>query len=323
MRTAVLDVVARHLPDDGLIYAPGDVAADLQVPHDRLRDGDVKGLPPSSCTAAVMINDELSHAGVHAEETVDTLGSALEPSGVLVASLHNRVFAAATRQVWPSASLLEAGEPVDTRGFSAAEAAALLNHRGFTIDIICAPGAAARLRGAEAFDLDADRAPGLLDAGPRLLIVARAPIDAEARARVFFQTRPRKLAAAGTICRDADGRLLVVYDRFRRLWTIPGGVVDADEDPAAAAQRETWEEGGVNVEIGRLLGVFASRWPDRLILVFAATPTTMVDHPEPLHPHEIGEVVWLPLDQALQRLAPNAAFRVTRCLEQPGHAWVQ
>jgi 8-oxo-dGTP pyrophosphatase MutT (NUDIX family) len=311
MHTALLDVVARHLPDDGMIYAPADVAGALGIAHERLRDGDVAGLPPSSCAAAVMINDELSRAGVHAEEMVDTLGTALEPGGVLVVSLRNRVFAAAS------------GEPVGARGFSASEAMGLLNHRGFTVDVICAPGAAARLRGADAFDLDADRQPGLLDAAPRLLAVARAPRDAETRASVFFASRPRKIIAAGTFCRDDDGRVLVVYDRFRRMWTIPGGVVDADEDPASAAQRETWEEGGVKVETGEILGVFASRWPDRLIFVFAATPTTMVEQPEPVHPHEIGDVAWLPLDQALQRLAANTAYRITRCLEQPGYAWVQ
>src|SRR5918996_368019 len=141
MQTAFFDIATRHLPDDGMIYAPANLAGDLGVPRARLRDGDVAGLPPSSCAAAVMINDELSHAGVHAEEMVDTLGTALEPGGMLVASLRNRVFAAAS------------GEPVSARGFSASEAMALLNQRGFTVDVICAPGAAARLRGADEFDL--------------------------------------------------------------------------------------------------------------------------------------------------------------------------
>ena len=312
MQTAVLDVVSHHLPGDGVIFAPGLAADDLGVTPTRLRGGDVTDLPPGRCTAAVMVEDQLSHAGVHAEELVDTLGSALEPGGVLAASVCNRVFAAAS------------GHPLDgVRGFSAAEAAALLHHRGFTMELICAPGAAARLRGAVQFDLDMDRQPGLLDAAPRLLMIARAPRDAQERARVFFETRPRKIAAAATLCRDTEGRLLVVHDRFRRIWTLPGGVVDADEDPAVAAQRETWEEAGIKVQTGRLLGLFAARWPDRLTLVFAADPITMIEHPEPLHPHEIGDVAWLPLDEALRRLAPSVVFRVTRCLEQPGFSWVQ
>jgi hypothetical protein len=60
-----------------------------------------------------------------------------------------------------------------------------------------------------------------------------------------------------------------------------------------------------------------------LTLVFAADPITMIEHPEPLHPHEIDDVAWLPLDEALRRLAPSVVFRVTRCLEQPGFSWVQ
>jgi len=326
MHTAVLDVVARHLPDDGTIFAPGLAAGDLGVPAARLRDGGVRDLEPGSCVAAVLVDEQLSRAGVHAEEMVDTLGAVLEPGGVLAASVCNRVFASAS------------GWSLDgVRGFSSAEATALLNHRGFVIDVICAPGAAAGLRGAALafdrgataapepvrFDLDADREPGLLDAAPRLLLIARAPRDAEERARVFFETRPRKIGAAATLCRDADGRLLVVYDSFRRIWTLPGGVIDADEDPALAAQRETWEEAGVKVETGPLLGVFAARWPDRLTFVYAADPITMTEHPEPLHPHEIGAVAWLPLDEALQRLAPSVVFRVTRCLERPGHSWMQ
>jgi 8-oxo-dGTP pyrophosphatase MutT (NUDIX family) len=310
MHNAMLDAVARHLPADGMILAPGWSAERLGVAAERLRDDGLADLRPAAWAAVIIVDDQLSHAGVHAEEMVDRLGAALEPDGVLVASLRNRIFASAV------------GDRLDgVRGFSSSEAAAMLHHRGFTIDVMCAPGAAARLRGADDFDLEADRRPGLLDAAPRLLTICRAPRTAEERARTFFETRARKITAAGTVCRDPDGRLLVVYDRFRRMWTIPGGVIDEDEDPASAAQRETWEESGIEVEVGQVLGVFAGRWPDRVIFVFAAKPTMTIEHPEPVHPHEIADVVWLPLDEALQRLAPEAAFRVTRCLDQPGYSW--
>jgi len=312
MQSAVFDVVARHLPAEGLILAGGRTFRDLPLPVDRLHDDDLDDLRPARYAGAVLTDDELSRAGIHAEELVDALGTALEPGGVLAASVRNRVFAEAANQ------------PLDgLRGYSSAEITAMVNHRGFRVDVLCAPGAAGRLRGADVFDLEADRRPGLLDAGPRLLVIARAPLQFNERERTFFETRPRKLAAAATVCRDPAGRLLVVYDRFRRFWTIPGGVIDADEDPAGAAQRETEEEAGLKVEIGHLLGVFASRWPDRLIFVFEADPVVMVEQLEPIHPHEIGGVAWVPLDEALERLAPSVAFRVSKCLEQPGYSWVQ
>jgi 8-oxo-dGTP pyrophosphatase MutT (NUDIX family) len=303
-------VFAHHLPGNGMVVVPAGVG--LPVADDRRRAVDPATLPPGSAAAVVLIDDELSRAGDHAEELIDTLGAALEPGGVLVATLRNRIHAQAALD--PLGGL---------RGYSAAEAAALVAHRGFDLELLCAPGAAARLRGDDVFDLDADRRPGLLDAAPTLLLAARAPRSPEERGRIFLTSRPRKIAAAAVLCRDPAGRLLVVYDRFKRSWTIPGGVVDADEDPAAAAVRETWEEAGTKVDTDQLLGVFVSRWPDRLIFVFAGTPVEVVEHPEPLHPHEIGAVAWLPLDRALDRLAPAAAFKVRTCLDHPGFTWVQ
>lgn len=311
MQRTLLDVVGRNLPPDGTILAPGS-AREVRVDGARVLDRHPEDAAPAGSTGVVLLDEQISDAGEHAEELIDTIGTVLEPGGVLAATARNRVFAAATGTTVPG-----------NRAFSAAEVTKLLQHRGFRIKILCAPGAAARLRGEDTFDLDADREPGLLDAAPRLLVVAHAPRDAQERSEVFFASRPRKIAAAATICRHPDGRMLVVYDRFQRMWTIPGGVVDPDEDPASAARRETWEEGGVKVETGRLLGVFAGRWPDRLAFVFAAEPTTVVEHPQTMHGHEISEVAWVPVEEALRRLAPRIEFQVRRCLEHPGYTWTE
>lgn len=305
-------VVAGLLPPHGSILAPQVTAKALGVDPARLRRDALTDLPAETYAAAVLVDDELSWAGDHAEGLIDAVGTALEPGGLLIVTARNRVHADAT------GTRLH-----DLRGFSAAEAESLLNQRGFTVELRCAPGAAARLRGHDVFEPELDRAPGLIDAAPTLLLAARAPRSAEERGRVFHDSRPRKIAAAATLCRALDGRLLVVYDRFKRTWTIPGGVVDADEDPAVAAQRETWEEAGTKVETGPLLGVFAARWPDRLVFVFSATPVEVLEDPEPVHGHEIGAVAWLPLDEALARLAPTVAFKVRTCLDTPGFTWVQ
>jgi len=58
-------------------------------------------------------------------------------------------------------------------------------------------------------------------------------------------------------------------------WTFPGGYVDLGESPAAAALRETSEEVGLRVELGRVLGVYSD--PDQplaAVVVYMATPGT-------------------------------------------------
>lgn len=312
MDAVLRELLADLLPPSGTVLVSDGAAHALAIDQARVRTADLRDLPAESYAAAVLIDDELSRAGDHTEGLIDTLGTALEPGGLLVATVRNRVHAHA------------AGVSLDDmRGFSAAEAESLVNQRGFAVELLCAPGAAARLAGDDTFDPQADRQPGLLDAAPGLLLAARAPRSAEDRGRMFHDSRPRKIAAAAALCRDPHGRLLVVYDRFKRSWTIPGGVVDAHEDPGAAAQREAWEESGIKVETGPLLGVFGGRWPDRLIFVFDATPVEVIEHPTPLHPHEISDVAWLPLDEALTRLAPHMAFKVRTCLATPGLTWMQ
>ncbi|MDP8977490.1 MAG: NUDIX hydrolase, partial [Actinomycetota bacterium] len=144
----------------------------------------------------------------------------------------------------------------------------------------------------------------------------------------FFASLPRKVVAAAVICRVSSGEILTVYDSFRQHWTIPGGVVDADESPQDGARRETWEEAGLEVEIRDLLGVFAAHGPDRVIFVFDATPTGSTSGRglpalRPVHAHEVADVAWVPVDEALTRVAPHVAGQVRRCLRAPGRVWAE
>ena len=59
-----------------------------------------------------------------------------------------------------------------------------------------------------------------------------------------------------------QGRVLLARranDPFRGDWTLPGGFVDAGEDPARAAERECLEETGLAVRVTRLLDVIAGQ----------------------------------------------------------------
>jgi 8-oxo-dGTP pyrophosphatase MutT (NUDIX family) len=55
---------------------------------------------------------------------------------------------------------------------------------------------------------------------------------------------------------DSEGRLLLGKDTEMHCWTLPGGAVDPNEQPADAAVRECFEETGLLVKLDKLIGVF-------------------------------------------------------------------
>jgi len=60
-------------------------------------------------------------------------------------------------------------------------------------------------------------------------------------------TRGMTLGTRGVV-RDADGRILVVRQRYTNGWIFPGGGVDRGEAPVTAVKREVMEETGVRVK---------------------------------------------------------------------------
>ncbi len=62
-------------------------------------------------------------------------------------------------------------------------------------------------------------------------------------------------ASAGALLWDGQGRFLILAPTYKSGWTIPGGVMEADETPWQGCCREVFEETGIAVTQGRLLAV--------------------------------------------------------------------
>jgi 8-oxo-dGTP pyrophosphatase MutT (NUDIX family) len=302
--TAALADVVAGLPSDLPMACPSTVAGRLAGAERAVDTSPLDDLVAGTVSSVLLVEDEVSLQGDRAEEFVSRATDAVRPAGVLVLS----ALAGPGVDSRPRGVPAERTSPprrTETRTFDATAIEHLLMHRGLTVQRLEKHGSA--------------------DGRERFLVVARAPISTQERSARFIASLPFKLVTAAVVCRDGEGRILCVFDSFRRHWTIPGGVVDAREDPREGAVREAVEEGGVRVEAGPLLGVFSTAFPDRLLMIYAATPLDPDDattrEPVTRQPHEVGGVRWVAEQEALALLNPRTRWQVQQCLDSPGETW--
>ena len=96
----------------------------------------------------------------------------------------------------------------------------------------------------------------------------------------YYNPKP----VACTIPRTPTGEVILLRRGFEPgagRWTFPGGFVDLGESVEQAAARETMEELELEIELGRLVGIY-SRPDDRVVLIFfeATALTTPRTTPE-------------------------------------------
>lgn len=91
------------------------------------------------------------------------------------------------------------------------------------------------------------------------------------------------------------------------LWCLPGGFVNDDEHPAAAAARECAEEVGAEVEIGSVIGIYHIPKPGAQGMVAIAYGGRITDPAEVRAGQEMLEVALCPPDAA-----PELAFPTHR-----------
>jgi 8-oxo-dGTP pyrophosphatase MutT (NUDIX family) len=132
-------------------------------------------------------------------------------------------------------------------------------------------------------------------------------------------------ASSGALIFDHDRRLLILKPTYKKGWTIPGGIMEADgETPWEACQREVREETGLRVQQARLACVDFRRprpaRPDRpgraarpggMRFVFDCGTVGRADLSSlVLQEEEIAESRLLPLPEALPLLSKPVRRRV-------------
>ncbi|MFQ5643587.1 MAG: NUDIX hydrolase [Thiogranum sp.] len=114
----------------------------------------------------------------------------------------------------------------------------------------------------------------------------------------------RHPGGAAVVALDNDSRVCLLR-QYRHaaggwLWELPAGKIDRPESPQHTAQRELQEEAGLVAEDWKMLGSFLSTpgFCDERIYLYRARNLsgTATSH----HPHEIIEIHWIELHQALE-----------------------
>jgi 8-oxo-dGTP diphosphatase len=119
-----------------------------------------------------------------------------------------------------------------------------------------------------------------------------------------------KLAAAVVI--ERAGKLLFGRrgpgTRSPGLWSFPAGFVERGEQVEAAAIREAFEESGLSVELGPLLGLFSEQGETVVLAVYPASAA----HGEPVAGDDLVEIAWFAPDE-LPELAFPHDHRIVDC----------
>ncbi|HEV7797616.1 MAG TPA: NUDIX domain-containing protein, partial [Pyrinomonadaceae bacterium] len=85
-------------------------------------------------------------------------------------------------------------------------------------------------------------------------------------------SHPRFTVTAGAVVTDGRGRVLLLKHRFRpgAGWGMPGGFMEAGEQPEETLRRELHEEIGLEVENLELFSTRAFKRPRQVEIVFTA-----------------------------------------------------
>lgn len=131
-------------------------------------------------------------------------------------------------------------------------------------------------------------------------------------------TRGMTLGTRGVV-RDANGRILVVRQRYTNGWIFPGGGVDRGEAPVAALRREVIEETGVRLKGDVVIhGLFSNHanFPGDYVAVYIANsfeddewkPSLEITERAFLDPSDIAKDCSASMRRRLEELAGTRAI---------------
>jgi len=120
-----------------------------------------------------------------------------------------------------------------------------------------------------------------------LLLIACSKKTPAPECKIEIANKSNAEGNAGCFIQN-NGKLLLIRQRFSSKLSFPGGTHERDETAQCTAHRESWEEAGVNVTVGRTLFIHKNKY-----YLFKCDIPENTDLLTTNDPIEILDVLWI------------------------------
>jgi 8-oxo-dGTP diphosphatase len=118
-----------------------------------------------------------------------------------------------------------------------------------------------------------------------------------------------------------QGKLLLVKrakEPFKDFWDIPGGFLEAGEHPEDGARREIYEETGLHIQVGELVGIFMDTYGETGETTLNIFYTATVSGGEANAGSDATALHWFEINALPKQIAFDSAHEVLQLLRN-GH----
>ncbi len=135
----------------------------------------------------------------------------------------------------------------------------------------------------------------------------------------YFKSLPTKRMGAGALFSDTRGNILIVKPSYKDSWEVPGGVVENNESPRKAAEREIQEEIGLEKHLSQLLCVdyqdaFGIKTESLMFIFDGGVLSDAEIKSIKLDEKELTEFRFVSIDEASKLLTPVLARRIQQAV---------